>query len=236
VSDDDIAQLRRMRDHGEITDAQYDVLRRHVLWGTPLPEAVESLAADDAPPRPGPAATPRHPGPAAPPAYTGPPSGSFPAYTGPPSGGFPAVPPYTGPPSGSVPHYTGPPSGSFPALGHPTGGQPGIPPQQTGWPSGQVPQIPPASTPGWGSESWWQAEQSQGADRQGAGHHRAAPPARPVPEVPGKAEPRSRWRRGRPAFLLSLVLVVAVIGAGAWWRRPSTPARCAPRYRAGTTT
>jgi hypothetical protein len=53
VSDDDIAQLKRMRDRGEITGAQYETLRRHVLWGTPLPEAVESLTAateEDPPP------------------------------------------------------------------------------------------------------------------------------------------------------------------------------------------
>ena len=49
MSDDDIAELKRMRDRGEITGAQYEVLRRHVLWGTTLPEAVESLAGQDRP-------------------------------------------------------------------------------------------------------------------------------------------------------------------------------------------
>src|SRR5215475_2285180 len=47
MSDDDIAQLKLMRDRGEISDEQYEVLRRHVLWGTPLPEAMESLAGEE---------------------------------------------------------------------------------------------------------------------------------------------------------------------------------------------
>src|SRR6185503_2763740 len=90
---------------GEITDAQYDVLRRHVLWGTPLPEAVESLAAGEpAPP---------------PPPYTGPPSGSIPAtpYTGPPSGSVPAVPPW-GQPGWPTPAQVPPiPPASSPGWG-----------------------------------------------------------------------------------------------------------------------
>jgi hypothetical protein len=40
ASQDDLALLKQMHQRGEITDAQYDVLRRHVLWGTPLPQDV----------------------------------------------------------------------------------------------------------------------------------------------------------------------------------------------------
>jgi len=38
TSQDGLAQLRQMHERGEITDEQYDALRRHVLWGTPLPD------------------------------------------------------------------------------------------------------------------------------------------------------------------------------------------------------
>jgi hypothetical protein len=38
TSRDGLALLRQMHERGEITDEQYDALRRHVLWGTPLPD------------------------------------------------------------------------------------------------------------------------------------------------------------------------------------------------------
>jgi hypothetical protein len=41
TSQDDLALLKAMYQRGEITDEQYDVLRRHVLWGTPLPKLVD---------------------------------------------------------------------------------------------------------------------------------------------------------------------------------------------------
>jgi len=37
TSQDGLALLKQMHQRGEITDEQYDTLRRHVLWGTPLP-------------------------------------------------------------------------------------------------------------------------------------------------------------------------------------------------------
>jgi hypothetical protein len=50
TSQDDLTLLKQMHQRGEITDAQYDVLRRHVLWGTPLPQLADDLPA----PRPSP--------------------------------------------------------------------------------------------------------------------------------------------------------------------------------------
>lgn len=41
MPDDDISMLNRLRKDGEITEDQYETLRRHVLWGTPLPELLE---------------------------------------------------------------------------------------------------------------------------------------------------------------------------------------------------
>ena len=38
TSQDGLALLKQMHQRGEITDEQYDALRRHVLWGTPLPD------------------------------------------------------------------------------------------------------------------------------------------------------------------------------------------------------
>jgi hypothetical protein len=38
TSQDGLALLKQMHQRGEITDEQYDTLRRHVLWGTPLPQ------------------------------------------------------------------------------------------------------------------------------------------------------------------------------------------------------
>lgn len=44
--------LNQLRKDGEITEEQYETLRRHVLWGTPLPELLEeegiSAAAEEA--------------------------------------------------------------------------------------------------------------------------------------------------------------------------------------------
>lgn len=42
TSQDDIAALQAMRERGEITDDEYTVLRRYVLWGTPLPPEMRS--------------------------------------------------------------------------------------------------------------------------------------------------------------------------------------------------
>jgi hypothetical protein len=142
------------------------------------------------------------PPPPQPGAYTGHPSGAVPpqpgAYTGYPSGAVPPQPgAYTGYPSGAVPPqpgaYTGYPSGAVPPqpgayTGYPSGA---VPPQSganTGYPSGAVPAVPGAAA------------------------------RRPVPELPGKAAPRKRRRgRGPIAFLLSIVIGVALAGAGVWW-------------------
>jgi hypothetical protein len=41
VPDDEISMLNQLRKDGEISEEQYETLRRHVLWGTPLPELLE---------------------------------------------------------------------------------------------------------------------------------------------------------------------------------------------------
>ena len=60
TSQDDLTLLKQMYQRGEISDEEYDVLRRHVLWGTPLPELI-----DEPPPMPPGAGRPatRQPGP-----------------------------------------------------------------------------------------------------------------------------------------------------------------------------
>ena len=45
ASQDDLALLKQMYQRGEISDEQYDVLRRHVLWGTPLPQLIDEVPA-----------------------------------------------------------------------------------------------------------------------------------------------------------------------------------------------
>jgi hypothetical protein len=45
TSQDGLALLKQMHQRGEITDEQYDTLRRHVLWGTPLPEFGDGVPA-----------------------------------------------------------------------------------------------------------------------------------------------------------------------------------------------
>ena len=66
TSQDDLALVKRMYQRGEISDEQYDLLRRHVLWGTPLPPVDEPAAPPPPPPPPVgyqpdyPTAPPRH--------------------------------------------------------------------------------------------------------------------------------------------------------------------------------
>ncbi len=51
MPDDDIALLNQLRRDGEITEEQYETLRRHVLWGAPLPELLEeTLGGEDSEP------------------------------------------------------------------------------------------------------------------------------------------------------------------------------------------
>jgi hypothetical protein len=133
TSQDDLTLLKQMYQRGEITDEEYDVLRRHVLWGTPLPELMDEPPAAGRP-APPPARTPVPPpprgagGPPAGPPAGRPAGGRDPA--GPPSGRTPA-----GPPGGRGPG--GPPTGRVPAR-PPAGRDPGGPP------SGRTPAVPPA--------------------------------------------------------------------------------------------
>src|SRR5829696_1412594 len=53
ASQDDLTLLKQMHRRGEISDEQYDVLRRHVLWGAPLPQLMDEVPpASPAPGRP----------------------------------------------------------------------------------------------------------------------------------------------------------------------------------------
>jgi hypothetical protein len=179
VASDDLALLKGMYQRGEITDEQYDVLRRHVLWGTPLPELVDEAA----PPPPGPSTGPRH-------ARTGAPTGS-PRHTGhraaggrpgrppPPAPGAPVPPmprdsPRPPPPAPPPARHRAPdaPPGPLPARHGATGANG---PTWTDAPSGPLPTIGPTwpGTP---------------AARMPAG-----PPDRPAPPArPGRTGPRSR--------------------------------------------
>jgi hypothetical protein len=55
-SQDDLTLLKDMYQRGEISDTEYDTLRRHVLWGTPLPELIDepTMLAPPAAERPAP--------------------------------------------------------------------------------------------------------------------------------------------------------------------------------------
>jgi hypothetical protein len=159
VSDDDIAQLKLMRDRGEISDAQYEVLRRHVLWGTPLPEAMESLAGEE----------PRQQPPQ--------PSGRFVRQAQPHRR---AAQPDAGP--------AGPRSDSGTDYFRP---------------------ATPVSRPG--------SPAATNGTRQAGPHQPSGAGQPPAHDQPAEAKRRSRRRRGQAAFLLSMVLVVALVGAGVWW-------------------
>ena len=50
TSQDDLALLKQMHERGELSDEQYDTLRRHVLWGTPLPQLPEEPPPAEPPP------------------------------------------------------------------------------------------------------------------------------------------------------------------------------------------
>jgi len=52
TSEDDLTLLKQLYQRGEISDEQYDLLRRHVLWGTPLPQPADEPTPLPAPPPP----------------------------------------------------------------------------------------------------------------------------------------------------------------------------------------
>ncbi|HEY6745410.1 MAG TPA: SHOCT domain-containing protein, partial [Mycobacteriales bacterium] len=104
TSQDDLALLKQMYQRGEISDEQYDVLRRHVLWGTPLPQLMDDVPAPRAEPRPEPPAPPAPRADPDPPAYATPrPT----RYTPDPTRYAPPAPggdPYAAPGSGGGPY------------------------------------------------------------------------------------------------------------------------------------
>lgn len=54
MPDEDIVVLNRMRDAGEIDQQQYEALRSHLLWGTPLPgdDGADHVPSEPEPPDP----------------------------------------------------------------------------------------------------------------------------------------------------------------------------------------
>jgi len=108
VESNDIAELKRMRNRGEISDEEYETLRRHVLWGVPLPDVGQHYEPDPpVEPMPPPATHAWTPPPPPPPPGTPPAHLPSPGYH---TGAQPAVPPDTGWATGA-PGATGAPRG-----------------------------------------------------------------------------------------------------------------------------
>jgi hypothetical protein len=223
TSQDDLTLLKEMYRRGEIDDEQYDVLRRHVLWGTPLPQPGEeappprpSVPAPPPPPAPSPAPAPygRHRGLPAPPAY--PPTRAYPAaYPGPPGAGGRA----DAAPPGAHPGGAGTGHGSDLAGERAGDGRSGS--------GGGRPAAFPL--PAERDEPWAAPRRSRGPGRPPAdsdvtgpatGSRQVSRPAVDIPALPDTpVRRRSRRRRGPRllAALLSLALALALVGAGVWW-------------------
>src|SRR6266536_1487330 len=159
MASDDLALLKQMYQRGEITDEQYDVLRRHVLWGTPLPDLVDDPppALSMPPPPTGPVPPPLAPPPPAQPPMAqqpvGAPPTAQPPMAPPPRVAAPAparmsIPPRTGPRHARDGASDGPPPRSAHLDSPPRPRRPAThaaPPQHPGW-SGP-PSGPPPATP-----------------------------------------------------------------------------------------
>jgi len=206
TSSDDLALLKQMYQRGEITDEQYDVLRRHVLWGTPLPELVEDPAPARTAPRP-PQGRPRHardstpagpppwsPGPDSPPPPRRPPSSARSNPSDRPDRAGPEWSPQPpSPPPAARPDWSGPSSGPMPAVR----------PEWSGPPSGPIPVVPRGgAAPRSGRTA------PAGADETA---RRAVPAARRPPQRYARRGPRL------VAVLTSLFLAAALVGSGVWW-------------------
>src|SRR6266496_1512170 len=162
MASDDLALLKQMYQRGEITDEQYDVLRRHVLWGTPLPDLVDDPppALSMPPPPTGPVPPPLAPPPPAQPPMAQQPVGSPPTaqppMAPPPRVAAPAparmsIPPRTGPRHARDGASDGPPPRSAHLDSPPRPRRPAThaaPPQHPGW-SGPPSGPPPATREGW---------------------------------------------------------------------------------------
>ena len=209
TSQDDLALLKRMYQRGEITDEQYDVLRRHVLWGTPLPQLGDDVPA----PRPAADPTPRAAGPV--------PSGAGPAPRGgarsaPVPGGSGPVPgrpvgrdagtgpggyvPGTGtvgpgryPEPGDGRYPSGPPEPAPPDPGRRYAGEPG----GGRYPVAASGPVPVADPPG--GRRYASRRERREAEEAGAAPY---PPSTHLPPAGGDPPPtaprRSRHRRDDP--------------------------------------
>lgn len=138
VSPDNIAQLRQMRDNGEISEEEYEALRRHVLWGAPLPD----LSPSDEPDAPDASAEPAATDPPAEPATgrsPGPPGPLPTPPLGPASGAQPAISPLPAEPY-QPPHPSEP--GDLPRSEELWSGESWWSPEQAAWAGQPAPAGP----------------------------------------------------------------------------------------------
>jgi hypothetical protein len=238
ASQDDLTLLKQLYRRGEISDEQYDVLRRHVLWGTPLPQLIDEAPLAPAPP------APRRPAPAVPPASRrpAPPAPRGPAPAVPPTV-RPAPPAYGpdrsagGPPAASSSSLPDGPltapwrsdTGFVPAPDRPTSGR-GAPGHPAPAPPGPDRGSAVAYRPAGGATVHPVRDDDTGV-LPGAAYPPEAPPddtpaggrrrRRPPPEEPAGAADRPRRHRRRgggiAAVLTSLLLALALVAAGVWW-------------------
>ena len=223
TSQDGLALLKQMHQRGEITDEQYDTLRRHVLWGTPVPQLGDDVPAPRSPADPiggyvpgagtvGPDRRPDPPG----------------RYAEEPGGGYPVAPP-----AGPAPRRYGSrrerreadEASAYPAPpAH-------LPPAEVTAPLPPVGEAPPRRRPGLDDRAPAPAAVDRPAPtyEPPARRHRqveqTAPPAAPEPdrrsrhrgdEAAAKKKRRPR-RRSVVAVLTSVVLALALAAGGVYW-------------------
>ncbi|HVC72849.1 MAG TPA: SHOCT domain-containing protein [Mycobacteriales bacterium] len=258
TSQDGLALLKQMHQRGEITDEQYDTLRRHVLWGTPLPEFGDGVPA----PRSGTDPVGGYvPGAATvgPDRYSDPPG----RYPGPP--GAATVGPDRHPdPPGRYPGDPAQPAGPAPRRyasrrerreAEEARAQP--PPAAYPPPAERTGPLPPVAEP----PPRWRHRRDDVGDPPPDGldgpppthRHRHVPPDPVKPRRPAESEPDRRGRHegdpaaGRPrrrprrrsvvAVLTSVVLALALAVGGVYWfelRRQGLPPPAYARQACGT--
>ena len=220
TSEDDLTLLKQLYQRGEISDEQYDLLRRHVLWGTPLPQPADEPTPLPAPPPPPVRTLYRSGYPTAPPGRSAPADpghrgvGRVPAVSG--SGG--RADELERPRRASTRREPAPDRPAVPAFPLAPDAAPSPPVERR--PSMSVADLPEGATGRRAGRRSATEDLDGRPPRRGRRPTADAPrtgPAPTLPEAPQRRRTRNRRGPRLLAGLTSLALALTLVAAGVWW-------------------